>query len=516
MPLDQHYPLLDNLQIYLSRDGQLIHKYNLGADYPFSNRPTTHGNFVIPAQVNFLPLEIMIRVKTDSSVEIPITLWERNAFIENVYSESIVKGLFYGAVIIIGLYNLLIFLTSRDIGFLYTGIYALGLAMVEASLHGVIFAFLWPSTSAWNDSFIIIGISLTLIFAFLFIDQVLRVKQSSYLLSSILKVLVLPSILLIPMSLLLPYKMVIVPTLLLVLLGAPVAMISIILRAWHGYTPAVYSLAGALIFNLFVASTIFVKIGYFPLNAFTGNLLYVGTIIQFLLFSLALAERINIDRRLKIVAQEETANTQQKLLNMQLQINEELERKVRERTCSLETANAKLKLLSTTDPLTGVYNRRFFDKTFAEEFSRAFRDRLPISILLLDIDHFKSLNDNYGHLFGDFCLVETAKIIRKLIYRPSDVVARYGGEEFVIILQDTSLSGAVIVAEKLRKTIASHTLVNQDKSVNITASIGISATVPDKEDAHEILLKSADAQLYHAKECGRNRIAGTGEVSSRC
>lgn len=167
-------------------------------------------------------------------------------------------------------------------------------------------------------------------------------------------------------------------------------------------------------------------------------------------------------------------------------------------------AHEKLAQLSITDALTGIYNRRYLEQRLEEEFRVAHRHHSPLSALIVDIDHFKKINDDFGHQVGDESLIAVTKILNEHI-RESDMLARFGGEEFVVILPHTSQKDAMIVAEKLRQAVASLTIASMGER-RITVSIG-AASIPElKVDKSDEFLKEADRALYLAKERGRNQV----------
>jgi len=166
--------------------------------------------------------------------------------------------------------------------------------------------------------------------------------------------------------------------------------------------------------------------------------------------------------------------------------------------------HSETKYLSVTDELTGLYNRRYFRQILDVEFSRAKRCSSALSLGMLDIDHFKNINDTYGHQFGDKVLSEISSIIRKSL-RKTDIVARYGGEEIIIVLPETTLSSAHIPLEKLRRLIEEHDFVYEGTTIHVTASIGLSTYGLDVPNESE-LIKRADEVLYKAKHNGRNRV----------
>lgn len=187
----------------------------------------------------------------------------------------------------------------------------------------------------------------------------------------------------------------------------------------------------------------------------------------------------------------------------------QLSRLVDSRTRELATANETLVGLSYADPLTGVGNRRRFDQILETEWRRAIRSGQPLALVLLDIDHFKEFNDEYGHPEGDECLKTVATTISDRLPRSGDSVARYGGDEFAVILPGTDLEGALVVAEQLRLAIANFEDQNgpADPKPRIEVSCGVSAMTPSPSNDPRRLLKAADTGLYKAKSEGRNRVA---------
>jgi len=164
----------------------------------------------------------------------------------------------------------------------------------------------------------------------------------------------------------------------------------------------------------------------------------------------------------------------------------------------------KVQELAVTDSLTGLSTRRYFLERFSEEIRRSMRHKTNLSLLMLDLDHFKKKNDSYGHLVGDVILSEVARLVKSNL-REIDIVGRYGGEEFAIVLVNTKLEDAVQVAERIRQNIASTTFKAYDEIVSTTVSIGISV-FPDDGPREESLIEAADKALYKAKESGRNCV----------
>ncbi|MBA3538341.1 MAG: diguanylate cyclase [Deltaproteobacteria bacterium] len=188
-----------------------------------------------------------------------------------------------------------------------------------------------------------------------------------------------------------------------------------------------------------------------------------------------------------------------------LEMNRELEAKIHERTHELAEANSRLGQLAVTDGLTGLYNHRHLHERLTLEVERSQRSGLPLSLLMLDVDHFKQFNDTFGHPAGDEVLRQLARVLADT-RRANDVVARYGGEEFAVILVDTPKFTGAKVAERVRERIAAHDFSDAaPRASKLSVSIGI-ATFPDDGADAEGLVRSADTALYAAKRAGRNRV----------
>ncbi|WP_245807592.1 sensor domain-containing diguanylate cyclase [Cognaticolwellia beringensis] len=221
----------------------------------------------------------------------------------------------------------------------------------------------------------------------------------------------------------------------------------------------------------------------------------------------------------KLAQQQATASAlassvaQQELLALQDESQEQLESRVQERTLELnialqelEAVNQELKEKNTLDELSGLYNRRYYDQKILAEFRRSRRNLTPLSLILIDIDHFKKVNDSFGHLVGDKCIVEVASMIKSLLRRSSDVSCRYGGEEFCLILPETDEKGALALAEEICQSVRQQVIPNNEKAIKLTVSCGVTTYLQEKDVTPEIIFECVDKALYKAKQAGRDQV----------
>ncbi|WP_283190426.1 diguanylate cyclase [Pseudomonas sp. PMCC200344] len=183
----------------------------------------------------------------------------------------------------------------------------------------------------------------------------------------------------------------------------------------------------------------------------------------------------------------------------QVRVGEQIE-------ADLRKAKEALKLIATHDSLTGLGNRRLFEGALDIEFGRGARQSSSLSLIMLDIDYFKRYNDAYGHVAGDHCLAEVALAVKGCCHRKADLAVRYGGEEFAVLLPDTDIHGAMVIAEQIRRSVMDKNIIHSGSpSGFVTVSLGCYSFVPTGRDSMEVFIERADAALYQAKHSGRNR-----------
>lgn len=499
--LELQYPLLDYVDMHLVYPGAepRIVSHHGGDKLPFAERQVRHRNMIfrVPLAAGET-VTVLIRVQTDSSMQLPLTLWSPQGMVERDQREGLVLGAFYGIMIAMLAFNLMIYLSIRDVNYLFYVLYLSNLLLFQSSLNGLAFQYWWPDSPQWGNIATPFSIGMVYTAILQFSREFLQLWKNMPRMDTVFKGFIWLFFVVMVSSFVLNYTVAIkmgtfftmVATVLLFTVGA------LCLR--KGVLHAKYYMLAWSVLLLFIFVYTLKTFGVLPLVFITEYGLQIGAALEAVLLSYALAHRLRLLR----------------LENESIQrgITETLEQRVRERTTELDTAlheladaNRKLTEISHTDGLTGVHNRAYFTQVFATEWRRAQRAGEPLSLLLLDIDHFKKVNDTYGHLAGDACLKRVATAITGLLHRPADMVFRMGGEEFVVLLPNTDTQGAFHVAERIRTATAALDIEFEARRIPVTVSVGVCSTVPDPALDEETLIRNADVAMYEAKNSGRNR-----------
>ncbi|GAA3946290.1 diguanylate cyclase [Allohahella marinimesophila] len=486
------YPLLDDIEVYAFQEDRQLAHYRTGDRYPFNERPIANRNFLFPLLIEpDSRIALYIRIRTTSAVQAPLAITTQEALLQTEQTFLMVQGMYFGIIAIMFFYNLFVFFSTKDRTYLLYVLLVLGIGGFQYSMHGFSYQFIWRDSPWMQDRMTGMFVALTSFAGAWFTIRFLNLRVYSSYLYYILACLSGAAGAVTVFALILPYEHVIKTAAMLGFGFIIVASVSGF-YVWHrGYKPArLYSLAFA---SLLLGSALLIlnKFGLIPLNFMTENGQQIGSLVKLVLLSFALAYRIKVLR-------EETEQAR-------LEVTLGLEQRVRERTLELEEANEKLQKLSSSDPLTGVYNRRYFTEQLAIEWKRAKRDGHPLSIIMIDIDHFKSFNDRFGHLVGDDCLRFLARHLSDAVCRPADMIVRYGGEEFAVVLPNTEENGARSVAIRIKQNLDQNLFQVDEEQIRLTVSQGIATTVPQLGDeAYEMLISYADQALYETKAKGRD------------
>ncbi len=524
-------PLLDNVDVYVfNSEGRVTQYYYSGDNISSYRKTVPHPNLVFPLDLPAMETRhLFIHVESTGVIQIPINLWTWEAFNQRTMNYFTVQGIFMGLVVIMLLFNLAMYVAKGERIYLFYSGYIFFISLFNLGRLGVSYHFLLPFTPLAHDSINFLSAFIAIGCLCFFISLFFDLEKNDEALNRVTRAVGVGYFAMGLVSLLLPYNFsVLVLTLFAVMTSLFLVFISTrMLAIKHPY--ARYFAVAWYTFLLGVLLLSLNKMGMIERSILTEYGIQIGIAVEILCFSLALADRMTdiseqmVSAKNKSVAmaiqvsreKEKTFELQKQFLQQSIEQNHLLEKKVKQRTeelnkalDELSEANSRLKQASITDGLTGLHNRYYFDEQWQSEYKRAHREGAHLSLLLLDIDHFKSINDQYGHPAGDKCLKEVTKVMEKNAARDIDIVARYGGEEFAIVLPHTDQSGAQRVAEAIRHDVEALSIEWETRTITMTISIGVISQVPVDADylSRDAMLKRADQALYEAKRTGRNRV----------
>ncbi|TGK03993.1 diguanylate cyclase [Leptospira semungkisensis] len=469
------YPHIDYVDLFWKDAKGREGEFHTGDMLPFKERPVADRFFVFP-----LPLEdkgkidIFLRAKSEGSLALPLNLVTKSYLESSSRMALMLNGIYFGALGVMIFYNFFLFLGIREKTYIYYVILIFSVTYFTVMTSGYGFWFLLPNSPKFINASFLSATCLAMVFLGLFAEEYLQTKNShpnlhklvrafSYIWGILLVISpFLPGHYLFPTSAILPILEIILLIAISLLQSAQKdRKATIFLSAW------VLSLIGTVIYSLN-------KLGFYDSDEIASSTLKIGILSNVILLSLGLVDRINTFQKEK----------------------EEYKEKA-----------DKLFELSLLDPLTGVANRRFFDQELEREWNRSVRTERPLSLLMIDVDFFKAYNDTYGHLKGDHVLEQVAQSLKECLNRSSDMIARYGGEEFGVILPDTPVEGAIVVALNMLQTVEDMGIPHSKSTfTRVTVSIGVSTNTDRDIHSYQELLGLADKNLYDAKAFGRNHI----------
>ena len=494
------YSLLDYVDVYMRYpDGRVDHLAS-GDQLPFSARAIRyrHPNFWLNLPQS-TEVELLVRAKSESSMQAPLRIYSFGAFAEMERDAQIGIGIYDGILLALFFYNMVLWLSLRDSSHFWYMCHLAGFGLVLFCLNGLAFEYLWPSSPWLANHAIPLSMAFSQMAMHQFARLFLELKQRW------------PSGDRISLAFIIFYGAVGIASfwvdyrtsVRLGTYGVFPGVLAVLYQTFHairrGYRPARLFLAAWTMLLLGTAMYASVSFGLLQKNLITEYGIQFGSAMEMILLSFALAYRY--------------ANLRTENENVVREANEQLERNVSRRTAELSAAleqladaNARLRESNRRDVLTGMFNRRHFREVFEEMLQHAHETRQPISLLLIDLDHFKQVNDDFGHLAGDECLRTLARNLNDCLAAESSVIARFGGEEFVVLLPGVSLARVLEIAERVRHHIGSVPVRYAGRDITMTASIGVfSVPVGHAPTADEVLHQADDA-LYAAKNAGRNRV----------
>ena len=519
-------PFLDDVRMFrlneasVNSDMSIAEQHLVGDKFPFAQRPVIHQNLVMPFELEPGNNPMLLRVAAAGTVEAPLFIWEPESFSVANGDDRLIQGIWFGLIIIMVIYNLFLYALLKDISYLYYVSFATSYLMFQVCLKGYGFAYLWPNMIEWNGYAISVFVSLCNFFAYMFVLSFLDLRQHSPVAYKLVVAMAAINGALFVLTFVLPYSDTIRINSSMVVLSC---IFSLSIGYWSWYNENRYAKHFCLAWTSAFAGVGILattKFGWFPANFWTENAGQIGVMMLVALLSFALANRFNREKELRILAQDSSLHnerlarkSQEELLRSRAEANKRLEQKVAERTENLERAmselesvNERLEIMSTTDALTNLANRGHFERSLEKEFKRAVRHQRQLSIILCDVDHFKTINDTFGHKAGDECLRSLARLFKQRVSRPGDLAARYGGEEFIFLLVDTPLENAKRLAEDLCERVSAMNFHFNGKPIPVTASFGVSSLEMLGMISADQLVTQADLALYQAKNNGRDQV----------
>ncbi|BBB27079.1 sensor domain-containing diguanylate cyclase [Amphritea japonica] len=490
-------PRIDNIELYLPQSDGSYHMSEAGESKPFVEREYQFRNFMFELPNH--PGEsrtYYLRMDSEGSIQVSLYLWSYDAFIQYLDNSNLLLGAYYGIMILLMMVAAAFYLKLRDPLFLTYSLYLLTYIIFQLSLNGLSYQYLWPELSEYSGRLTAASVGFVGIGGYLFAGGFLRIWQRhSVQLITIVAFLISLDSLGIVMSLFGDYALGVKLSTLAGLSLPPVILFAAISSWRSGYRPARYFLMAWIIFlfGIFIAGLLY--FGLVPQTFLTLYSIQIGSIIEVILLGYALIDRAILRQAQKVkIGELKGESLEQK--------NLELEQLVQARTHELEENNIRLKKLSLQDSMTGLLTHNATIDLLEQQLHIAVRYIQPLSVIMLDIDDFKKVNDRFGHLAGDGVIINIAKIL-KACMREADYCGRYGGEEFILILPATDIWEAAVVAERIRQRVTELKLIDINNQP-LSASFGVSEF--NQESSEVDLILQADKALYRAKQKGKNCV----------
>ncbi|WP_335869469.1 sensor domain-containing diguanylate cyclase [Bacillus sp. 2205SS5-2] len=432
-----------------------------------------------------------IYIRLEAS-QIPImqnsNLYSTESLLNRIIHYKFNTGIFYGFMISLAFYNLFLFFILRERAYLFYVLYIFSFIFLQIAMNGLdieYFGKIFPAV--FIVDFLDYAALLTCVCMILFSKAFLQLAVYLPILNKVLSLLMYTTVLTILLFSFIPDQLTNTLGPLLAVIITSILWLAGLRVMLRGHKSARYYLIGWSILLISITIQAFSFLGIFPNHPLIYEVIpQTAAALEALFLSIALADRIKILKEEKQEAQEA--------------LNHKLEELVALRTTELDSAMKQLESLSNIDQLTKVYNRRKLDQVIDLEISKRKKDDTNLSIILLDIDYFKKINDEYGHQIGDQVLVKVAEGVGSLLHRDM-TFGRWGGEEFLIICPNLSLIQAKSYAEQIRSTIES---MNLSIDYHLTCSLGV--TFYESGESWGTLMSRTDKALYKAKHLGRNRV----------
>lgn len=628
MFLEISKPQLSNLKFYRFDGQRLVEEVDTGSDYPFSNREINNRNFVFDLHLAAKERQtIILRVEAKSYLQLPTKLYTEQYFIEKEEHSNMVLGVYYGIMLIMLLYNLILYFSLKDNTYIYYCCFIFAFSIMQLIWDGLAFQYLWPKLVFWNTKANPVFIIFSAMFSLQFTRSFLRVKERSRFYDKLMACMLFTEHIAVIVAILIPVSAATKMSVFIITVSSVICFVSIKLVGVKERAVQLYVVSWIA---LFFGSSLNILAAYkiLPLNFITLYSPRIGAVINIVLLSLSLGDRFNIMRQEKVVEEKQrilleslhditktitSTNDIGTMVTFLLQSickitkfqngmivlkedhgyvvkavlgykAEQLKNKVlfhveqdlyfqkiiKENDTvilkdvvmntygidrsfkafigfsityhvknigiivlyddTIETFNStqyevlynftgqvgiaienarlfnQIEKLATTDGLTGAYTRTHFFRMSEFIIEEHRNSNKCVSLIMLDIDYFKKINDTYGHLVGDKTLKQLVATL-KMVLTEDCIIGRYGGEEFLVLLKDTDLDTAIDIAEELREKVENMNIeIDKDSFIKSTISIGVANTSKNIFKTSQ-LIEKADQALYLSKQNGRNKVS---------
>jgi len=528
--LELEWPFIDAITLYKTVNGTLIETHQDGDHATPLSRPIQHRYPLLPVNMDAQETAVFfLKVQSSSSLLLPLTLWHQADFFHHTVNETLLLGMFFGMMTIFAIYNLFSWINARKTRYLSYVAYVLSVMFFQTTINGIGHQYFWTGSIWANDHSLAASVALSFITGALFMDKFLKLKSLHPMIHRTVYILVTTYIGLFLLSFFTTEATLAVFVQPMAIVSCILALMVSIYLVHQGNPSAKYFVTAWFVLALGTCAYTALLAGILPRNTLTQHAQGFGMIIEVIILAFALSSHYRTSHAAHRKAQElnlhfsqELNRTHEELLRVEKKNNELLESRVQQRTQELKKAlhelsivNNQLEQVSITDGLTNLYNRRHFDHWFPSEYRRSQRDKQTLTLLIADIDQFKNINDQFGHLIGDECIRIVSEILSAHCNRATDHVFRYGGEEFVVVLPNTRPAGASKIAESIRQTVMQRTVgYNDTESFSFTLSIGLISKSPSQFENYEQFIELADKALYKAKQSGRNRCCMANDTTA--
>lgn len=513
---------IDRLHIYTVSNTSVVSSYKLGRYYADALKNKLDRFNTVPLIIDHNEtLVVYFTVDSTDAYYLPVYLYDTQTYLSEGQKSNLRLGVSYGVLFCAILIGISLLITLQDLTLVYYTANWIFVGVLTFSYLDGLMPFIIPFTDLWwHREFFPFVLSFGMVFFGLFSRNMIR-KDTLYVsktLENLFKIAIIIPCFCVFSTLLIEHTYNIVIISFLISLDAGILFYSAIWVAVKGGRESLYytfatgpAVLGGLIYGLVYMAAI-------PAVPLTIYAWHTGMTIEAVLLPFVLGRSILSERRAKVIAQSQALQAEQEVqtvrLHAEIEMKKQLELKVKERTQDLsqmmkelERHNIELTELSINDPLTKVNNRHFFNDRYPTLWEEAIHDKVSISVIMVDADHFKAVNDNYGHLMGDQCLRMLGEVLQYHIKGTDMVACRYGGEEFILLAIGQSLQESMAVAENIRKDVESLSVTLNTTTINITVSLGVACTHPH----HSLmtmndLVDQCDKALYLAKERGRNKV----------